>query len=99
MKLYCDLIMNGEVIFTGAVCLNCVVISNYTYLGLQGGLCFYDSQGSSDPTSPGLGTHFILAYVSPTGGLFQIPIQDVYNQQFDVVLNGNQNCTISLYQR
>ena len=98
MSLYCDLSVNGVTVYTGQVCLNLTPICNYTYLGFQGWLCFYDSQGAGDPGSPGLGTRFILLYTSPTGGQFQVPLQDVYSQQLTVILN-NQNCTLSLYQK
>lgn len=96
--LYCDLSVGGSAIYTGQVCINLTPIGNYPYLGFAGGLCWFDSQGALDPSSPGLGTRFILLYISPTGGQFQIPVQDVYSQQFNIVLNG-QNCTISLYQK
>ena len=98
MMLYCDLTVGGAVIYTGQVCVNLTPIGNYPYLGFLGGLCFYDSQGAKDPASPGLNSRYILIYISPTGGQFQVPIQDVYSQEFNIVLN-NQNCTLSLYQR
>ena len=98
MNLYCDLLVDGATVFTGMVCLSGVVIGNYSYLGFQGGLVFYDTQDSADPQSPGLGTRFILSFIDPTGELWEVPINDVFAQQFSVILF-NQNCTINLYQK
>jgi hypothetical protein len=61
--LYCDLYVNNVLIVGGVVCRNTarIVISNY--LGFIGDLAFVDTQGSADPSSPGLGTRYLLFYV------------------------------------
>jgi hypothetical protein len=33
------------------------------YLGFVGDLCFFDTQGTEDPTSPGLGTRYLFVYL------------------------------------
>lgn len=98
MMLYCDMVLNGNQLFTGMQCLNTVPIGNYGYLGFSGALFFYDTQGQSDPSSPGLGSRYQLIYATPSAAPLQISILDVPSQQFDTVL-GNQNCTVSLYTK
>ena len=34
-----------------------------SYLGFVGDLMFSDTQGTSDPSSPGLGTRYLLMYI------------------------------------
>ena len=94
--LYCDLTLNGSPLFVGMPCLNGKAIGNYPYLGFVGQLVFVDEQGGQDPSSPGLGTRYVLIYYVPGQPNQQIPLSDVPNQQFDIVL-GTQNCTISIY--
>ena len=96
--LYCDLYIDDVLVFAGMVCLNGAAIGNYGYLGFVGQLVFIDEQGTSDPSSPGLGTRFLLIYYVPGQPNLQVPLQDVPAQQFDVVL-GSQNCTIALYEK
>ena len=33
------------------------------YLGFVGDLCFMDTQGTTDPVSPGLGLRYVLVYL------------------------------------
>lgn len=96
--LYCDLSINGSVIWTGQVCINLTPICDYPSLGFQGTLRFQDTITNVDPMTPGLGTQFVLWYLDPTGAASTVPLLDGYSQQFSVVLY-NQNCTISLYQK
>jgi hypothetical protein len=98
--LYCDLTVNGTVIFTGMPCLNGVPIGNYGYVidasGLTGALFFSDTQGTLDPSSPGLNSRYEFIFYDPAVGPVQIPILDEPAQQFDILLS-TQQCTISLY--
>lgn len=64
-KLWLDLSIGGVSIVAGALCLNGVKLVRDAYLGLSGDLMFVDTQGDSDPVSPGLGTRFQLVYVTP----------------------------------
>lgn len=63
--LWLDLSISGVSSVAGALCLNGVKIMRDAYLGLTGDLMFVDTQGSSDPASPGLGSRFQLMYVTP----------------------------------
>ena len=46
--IYCDLTIDGTVIWTGAPCMCGVLIKSYPYLPFTGNLMFTDTQGSSD---------------------------------------------------
>jgi len=67
---YCDLYVDNTLIIGGVICQNLNKIVRNTYLGFVGDLCFQDTEGASDPSSPGLGTRFIFCYleVSDLGG-------------------------------
>jgi hypothetical protein len=61
--LYCDLSINDLPIITGVVCVNLGRIVRSAYLGFLGDLLFIDTQGTSDPSSPGLGARYLLQYI------------------------------------
>jgi hypothetical protein len=61
--LYCDLYVNDTLIIGGVACRNLKRIVIDAYLGFVGDLMFSDTQGDEDPSSPGLGTRFLLFYV------------------------------------
>lgn len=61
--LYCDLYVNDELKVGGVVCRNLARIAINSYLGFVGDLMFTDTQGASDPASPGLGTRYLLMYL------------------------------------
>jgi hypothetical protein len=67
---YCDLYVDNVLIIGGVICQNLNKIVRNTYLGFVGDLCFQDTQGTSDPSSPGLGTRFLFCYLetSDLGG-------------------------------
>lgn len=71
-SLYCDVYVNNAPIITGVRCRNMVRIVRSLYLGFVGDLMFVDQQGTFtppstgiDPSSPGLGTQFLLCYLTP----------------------------------
>lgn len=64
--MYMDLYVNNVLIIGGVICQNLNQIVRDTYLGFIGDLMFFDTQGVSDPFSPGLGTRFLLIYVLPS---------------------------------
>lgn len=64
--LYCDLSVNDKAIISGVACKNIGLIVRSKYLGFQGDLAFYDTQGDSDPTTPGLGSRYLLQYIEPS---------------------------------
>jgi hypothetical protein len=68
--LFVDLLVNDDVIIQGVLAENVNRIVRSLYLGFDGDLIFYDTQGSSDPDYTGLGGRFMLLYleVSDLGG-------------------------------
>ena len=96
--IYCDLTVNGSVLYTGMVCMNNKPIGNYPYLGFVGQIGFVDTQGNTDPICPGLDSRYVLIYVSSGNANVIVPLQDVPSQQLSVTL-GTQNCDISLYMK
>jgi hypothetical protein len=66
-NLYFDLMSNGVPITTTAICLNDVrLLKNRQYLSFVGDFMFVDTEGTSDPNVTGLGTRFLLLYLTPT---------------------------------
>lgn len=97
--LYCDLILNGAVAWTGVPCLLGVPLDSRPYMRFKGRLLFVDMSGVSDPTYDLLGTRYLLVYVPADGSDNQVvPLQANASQQLYVVLGG-QNCVLSVYER
>ena len=63
--LYVDLYVNGVLIIGGVIALNANLIVRDAYLGFQGDLAFYDTQGLTDPVFTGLGAQYQLVYFAP----------------------------------
>lgn len=61
--LFCNLSINGQIIIAGVLCENLNRIVRSLYLGFIGDLLFMDTQGSNDPSSPGLGSRYLLCYL------------------------------------
>ena len=61
--LYCDLYVNDALVIGGVACRNLKRIVIDSYLGFAGDLMFSDTQGADDPSSPGLGSRFLLFYL------------------------------------
>ena len=64
--LYCDLYVDDVLLLGGVVCQNLNRIVRDAHLGFIGDLFFYDTQGTDDPTTPGLGTRFLFFYLEVT---------------------------------
>jgi len=62
--LFFDLTVNGNDIVNTMICLNLVGLIREAYLGFQGQLTFFDTQGTNDPTYDGLGARYQLVYTS-----------------------------------
>jgi hypothetical protein len=62
--LYFDLILNNATIVQTMICLNLVGLIREAYLGFEGQLFFFDTQGTQDPTYDGLGSRYQLIYQS-----------------------------------
>ena len=63
--LFMDLSVNNGLIIAGVLCQNLNRIVRNAYLGFIGDFVFYDTQGDADPDYTGLGTRFLLVYLSP----------------------------------
>jgi hypothetical protein len=61
--LFCDLYVSNALIIGGVICQNLNRIVRDLYLGFIGDLFFQDTQGGSDPSSPGLGTRYLFCYL------------------------------------
>jgi hypothetical protein len=61
--LFMDVLVNGAAIISGIIAEDRNRIIRDLYLGYIGDFCFIDTQGSSDPTSPGLGGRYVLCYL------------------------------------
>ena len=96
--LFCDLTVNGAVVWSGVPCLNSVPLKNFTYLNFDGDLLFVDTMGLENPDYPGLDSRFVFIYFPSDGSSnIQIQLQAVPSQQLSIVL-ANQNCVISIYE-
>lgn len=62
--IYADLYVDDKPIFQGVLCLNCVYLVRYKYLGFSGDLVFVDSKGTADPYYDEIGTRFKLYYAT-----------------------------------
>lgn len=63
--LYCDILLNNLPLLTGVPCQDRNRMVRDKYFGLQGDFCFVDQQGKSDPTTPGLGSRYLLYFLEP----------------------------------
>lgn len=63
-RLYADLDVDSDAVFRGAICRYGADIVQSSTLRFSGSLHFYDTQGTHDPKYEGLGSRFILLYLS-----------------------------------
>jgi hypothetical protein len=63
--LYVDLYVNNVLIIAGVLAENLNRIVRSLYLGFQGDFVFGDTQGTSDPDYTGLGSRYVLMYLTP----------------------------------
>lgn len=63
-RVFVNLYVNDALIIAGVLCQNLNRIVRDAYLGFDGDLAFYDTQGTDDPNYLGLGTRFVLVYLS-----------------------------------
>lgn len=61
--LFCDLYVDDVLIVGGVICQNDNRIVRDVHLGFSGDLVFHDTIGTKDPSSPGLGTRYLFAYI------------------------------------
>ncbi|SDK40756.1 Putative Ig domain-containing protein [Pseudomonas delhiensis] len=63
--MYLDVSLEGETILTGVLCRDRVRCVRQAYLGFVGDLAFMDTEGTDDPVFSGLGSRWVLMYLSP----------------------------------
>lgn len=63
--LFMDVLLAGNKIATCVPCLNLNLIVRYGYLGFSGDFVWFDTQGTEDPVYTGLGSRWLLLYLSP----------------------------------
>jgi hypothetical protein len=62
--LFMDVVLTEGLGVNGVICLNRNRIVRNTYLGLVGDFGWIDTQGDEDPIYTGLGSRFLLLYLS-----------------------------------
>lgn len=63
--VYLSLTLPAGSVLNTMMCRNEVLLVRETYLGFVGDLAFIDLQGETDPYWDGLGTRYILVYLTP----------------------------------
>jgi hypothetical protein len=64
--VFLDLYVNNAPVMTAVLCRDRVKLVRESYLGFAGDLCFFDTQGTSDPTNSGFGSRYQLVYLETT---------------------------------
>jgi hypothetical protein len=64
--LFMDVLVGSALIVAGVPCQNMNRVVRDIYLGFIGDLCWFDSQGSSDPTYTDFGIRYFLIFLSPS---------------------------------
>ncbi len=63
-RIFLDVLLAGVAIRTCLCCFNLArLMPNCQYAGFVGDFVFVDTQGTSDPNSPGLGSRYLLEYL------------------------------------
>lgn len=62
--VYLDLYVNNAPVVLGVLCMNCVKLVRYSYLGFSGDLVIVDTQGETDPSYGELGSRYRLYYLT-----------------------------------
>lgn len=63
--LFCNVYIDNVLVIGGVICQNINRIVRDVYLGFVGDLIFEDLQGDADPQYAGLGSRWVLCYVTP----------------------------------
>ena len=64
--LFMDVYLSGVVVITGVICWNLNLIVRDAYLGFVGDFVWFDTSGNgADPVFTGIGSRFILLYLTP----------------------------------
>lgn len=63
--VFLDLTLAGSPCISGVLCHDRVRLVRQPYLGFIGELSFIDTQGGDDPQYTGMGSRWVLAYLTP----------------------------------
>ncbi|MNC43342.1 hypothetical protein D3C75_921980 [compost metagenome] len=63
-RMYIDLDVSGTPVMTGAICSDRTNVKQYKTMPFRGGLFFVDTEGRDAPQFEGLGTRWVLMYLS-----------------------------------
>lgn len=64
--LFMDVYLAGVIVITGVICWNLNLIVRDVYLGFVGDFVWFDTSGNgADPIFTGIGSRFILLYLTP----------------------------------
>ena len=64
--LFLDLEASGVPIVSAVICEDRTLLVRLAYLGFVGDLAFMDTQGTDDPLYSGLGSRWVLLYLTPS---------------------------------
>ena len=62
--LFLDLYLSNAIVIAGTLCQDRNPMVRSLYLGFEGDLMFFDTQGTDDPLFSGIGSRWFLAYVT-----------------------------------
>lgn len=62
--VFLDLYVGGALVIAGVLCQDRNPLVRSVYLGFVGDLMFVDTLGTDDPTYDGIGSRWVLAYVT-----------------------------------
>jgi hypothetical protein len=63
-RMFMDLLVNDALVVGGVLCQNENRIVRSLYFAFSGDFEFYDTQGDTDPVYTGLGSRYLLLYLS-----------------------------------
>lgn len=63
--VFMDVSLDNVLVIAGVLCENDHLIIRNTYFGYAGDFLFDDTQGNTDPTYTGLGSRYLLYYLTP----------------------------------
>ena len=64
--LFANIYRDNAIVIAGVICQDRNPLVRSAYLGFVGDLMFVDTDGFSDPTYDGLGSRYMLVYLSPS---------------------------------
>lgn len=62
--LFINIYLSNSLLVSGIICQNLNPIIRNSYFGYSGDFAFIDTQGDTDPVYTGLGSRYVLAYLT-----------------------------------